>query len=334
MASDKPTPADPEPPETTSDNTTPVTGVRRRGPRPVALPAALETIHGGYTAALAKATMLDEDTRRAYASRVRGYLAWLEAADVDGNPLSDRHARDGAVRDYRAYLQTVAKRTPATINTVLAAIADFYAHRGLGAPEVRRLDLPHRAPRALTPRQATRWQRAVEHWLNPRDRVLALLPFYAGLRIGEAVALDLDDIRRSARKGIIIVRSGKNDRYREVPIHAELREHLDLWINDERPDWKGANTNPALLLNTRGGRLSTRGARDIITAIADDANLNQELSSHVLRHTFGTTMIREKHDIVVVAELMGHQRLETTRSYTLPTAEDRERAVNSIPRDR
>jgi site-specific recombinase XerD len=113
-----------------------------------------------------------------------------------------------------------------------------------------------------------------------------------------------------------------------------LREHLDLWIDDERPGWNGADTNPALLLNTRRGRLTTRGAHDIITAIADDTNLNQEFSSHVLRHTFGTTMIREKHDIVVVAELMGHQRLETTRSYTLPTAEDRERAINSIPSDR
>jgi hypothetical protein len=47
--------------------------------------------------------------------------------------------------------------------------------------------------------------------------------------------------------------------------------------------------------------------------------------------TFGTTMVREKHDIVVVAELMGHQRLETTRSYTLPTTEDRERAITASP---
>jgi hypothetical protein len=42
-------------------------------------------------------------------------------------------------------------------------------------------------------------------------------------------------------------------------------------------------------------------------------------------------MVREKHDIVVVAELMGHQRLETTRSYTLPTTEDRERAITASP---
>ena len=139
---------------------------------------------------------------------------------------------------------------------------------------------------ALKPRDATRWQRSVERWLNPRDRVLALIPFYAGLRIGEAVALDLDDIRRSARKRTLIVRSGKGHRYREVPIHADLREHLDLWIDDANARTGRTPTpTPALLLNIRGGRLSSRGARDIITAIGEHANLGPEFSSHVLRHT-------------------------------------------------
>ena len=122
---------------------------------------------------LARGTMLDEDTRRAYASRVRGYLAWLDAADVDGDPLTEPKARDGAVRDYRVHLQTVANRKPATINTVLAAIADFYVRRSLGAPDVKRLNLPQQAPRALDPRDITRWLRTVERWTNPRDPVLA-----------------------------------------------------------------------------------------------------------------------------------------------------------------
>jgi integrase len=79
----------------------------------------------------------------------------------------------------------------------------------------------------------------VERWTNPRDRVLALIPFYAGLRLGEVLVLDLDDIRLSARKGVIIVRAGKGGKYREVPVHAQLRPDLALWISDERPTWKG-----------------------------------------------------------------------------------------------
>ncbi len=117
------------------------------------LATRLEAIHADYAAALQRAPV-DEDTRRAYTSRVRQYLAWLEGADVDGDPLADRASRDWAVRDYRAHLQSVAKRKPSTVNTSLAAIADFYTRRGLGLPDVRRLELPQAAPRALAPREA------------------------------------------------------------------------------------------------------------------------------------------------------------------------------------
>jgi len=332
VTSDNAALASPNRPESTSDNTSPPEILRRAGARPVPLPTHLEVVHAEYAAALQRAPV-DDDTRRAYSSRVRQYLAWLEGTDVDGDPLVDANGRDWAVRDYRAHLQSVAKRKPSTINTTLAAIADFYTRRGLGAPDVRRLELPQPAPRALAPREATRWLRAVQGCLHPRDRLLGLIPFYAGLRIGETVALDVDDVRLSARKGVLIVRSGKGDRYRELPVHPELRANLAIWL-DERPNWPGANANPALLLNHRGGRLTTRGARDVLVALAVEARLEEEFTSHVLRHTFGTTLVRSGHDLVLVAELMGHQRLETTRGYTRPSRADRERAISSLPTDR
>lgn len=121
---------------------------------------------------------------------------------------------------------------------------------------------------------------------------------------------------------VITVRAGRNRTYREVPVHAGLHEHLKLWINDERSAWPGADS-PALLLNQRGGRLSDRGAHDILLAIAEEAAITADLTGgHVLRHTFGTRLVREGHDLVLVAELMGHARLETTQAYSLPTAAD------------
>ena len=215
----------------------------------------------------------------------------------------------------------------------MAALADFYIRRGLGQPDVRRLELPQAAPRALTPREATGWLRAAQGCLRPRDRLLGLIPFYAGLRIGEAVALDVDDVRLSTRKGVLIVRSGKGDRYRELPIHRELRANLTIWL-EERPNWPGATANPALFLNRRGGRLTTRGARDVLVALAVEARLEEEFTSHVLRHTFGTTLVRSGHDLVLVAELMGHRRLETKCGYTRPSRTDREHAISSLPTDR
>src|SRR5438876_1105800 len=91
-------------PESTSDNKGTASASIRRGRTPTTLPQALEEIHAGYVAQL-RNSPVDDDTRRAYASRVRQYLAWLDAAEVDGDPLGDPSARDGAVRDYRVHLQ-------------------------------------------------------------------------------------------------------------------------------------------------------------------------------------------------------------------------------------
>jgi integrase/recombinase XerC len=279
------------------------------------------------------AAPLDDNTRRTYGSRIRQYLAWVADADLDGDPLTQPAARDGAVRDYRAHLQTVLRRKPTTVNLALAALVDFYTRLGLGPPEARRLDLPKQAPRALSDKDSTRWLRTVERWLNPRDRVIALLPFYAGLRLSELIALDLPDIKLSARKGLVIVRSGKGRKYREIPAHPVLRENLAIWINEERPNWPGADT-PALLLSQRSRRLTARAADDILGAIAEEANLSiDNFTPHVLRHTFGTRLVREGHDLVLVAELMGHARLEQVRRYSLPTQADRQRAIDSLLTD-
>jgi integrase/recombinase XerC len=105
--------------------------VGRRGRAPIELPEAFAEVLAGYVAALQSAP-LSEQTRRTYASKVRQYLVWLGGAEVDGDPLGAADGRDWAVRDYRSYLQTVAKRSPATINSALAAVDDFYVRRGVG----------------------------------------------------------------------------------------------------------------------------------------------------------------------------------------------------------
>jgi site-specific recombinase XerD len=116
-----------------------------------------------------------------------------------------------------------------------------------------------------------------------------------------------------------------------------LRAALQAWFQ-ERPRWPGASTSAALLLNQRGGRLSDRSVRTIIGRFGELAGLDDDppdpFGPHVLRHTFGTQLVRAGVDLVTVAELMGHSRLETTRLYTLPTRADRERALEALLTDR
>jgi site-specific recombinase XerD len=319
----------------TSENTTP-SPARRRGAAGTPLAPPLAGLLDEYREALDGAP-LSPESRRTYLSKVRRFLAWLGAAAVDGDPLADAAARDWAVRDYRSHLHAVAKAAPATVNGALAAIDDFYARRGLGRAHAERADLPGQAPRALDKRAALRWLRAVEAHLSPRDRALVGVLFYAGARISEAVGLDVDDARLSARKGVLRI-LGKGEKVREVPIHPQLRRDLTLWL-EERLNWPGADATPALFLNHRGGRLSARGASDVVAALADAAGQEDETTAHVLRHTFGTHLVRPPDgrpgaDLVLVAELMGHARLETTRAYTRPTAEDRAKALDLLPVDR
>jgi len=91
-----------------------------------------------------------------------------------------------------------------------------------------------------------------------------------------------------------------------------------------------------VFLNRRGDRLSTRGAYNALTTIADAAGIDvgrdAQFTPHVLWHTAGTTMTRAGTDIILVAEILGHS-VETARRYALPTHEDRHAAIGRLTTD-
>jgi len=207
-------------------------------------------------------------------------------------------------------------------NNTLAAVDDFYTRRGLDPARTRREQLPRRAPKAVAHRAVLRYLRAVEHCGSTRDTVVALLPFYAGLRVGEVVGLDLDDVSLSSRKGSLRIRGKGRDggKLRELPLNRpELRTALAAWL-EQRPTWRGAADTGALLLNRRGGRLSDRSARTIITELAEHVLGGDPrgggFGPHVLRHTFATQLLRGGADPVLVADLLGHASLDTVKIYT------------------
>ena len=268
-------------------------------------------------------------SREAYAHQVRGFLAWLgNRSPVDGDPLVDEAARDWAVRDYKRHLKTVERFKPASVNLALAALDSFYTQLGLGRPVVRREELPARAPRALSEEQQRRLLRIVER-ASARYQAIVVMLLYTGLRLAELVALDVEDARTSARKGVVIVRSGKGDAYREGPLNALVRQVLDEWLTERRE--LAADGERALFLGRGGRRLAKRSVDDVVRGLGKDAGV--KLSAHVLRHTFITAMVRQGSDLVLVAELAGHRRLETTRRYSLPSDADRLLAVERLQID-
>jgi integrase/recombinase XerC len=290
------------------------------GPRAEALSAYLAWLEGRPLAAR---------SRQAYTHQVRRYLTWLgDRSPVDGDPLADEASRDWAVRDYKRHLKAVERWKPASVNLALAALDSFYTQLGLGRPVVRREELPASAPRALSEEQQRRLLRMAER-VSARDRAIAVMLLYTGLRLAELVALDLDDVRVSARKGLVIVRSGKGDAYRELPLNALVRQLVDEWLGERTR--LAVEGERALFVGRSGRRLSKRSVDDVVRRLGQDAGVT--LSAHVLRHTFLTRMVRQGSDLVLVAELAGHRRLETTRRYSLPSDADRLLAVERLQID-
>ncbi len=126
------------------------------------------------------------------------------------------------------------------------------------------------------------------------------------------------------------MRMGKGNTYREVPLNAEVRTALDTWL-EQRKKLAVQQNESALFLTKQGTRLATRTIDEVLRRLAQDANLS--LSAHTLRHSCLTNLVRNGNDLVLVAELAGHKRLETTRRYSLPTAADREAAMERLKVD-
>jgi len=147
-----------------------------------------------------------------------------------------------------------------------------------------------------------------------RDRLLLELLYGCGIRNSELVGINLDDIRLS-NEAILIRGKGKKERY--VPFGGSARAafaHYLPWRHQLLATLK--KSTPALLLNQRGGRLTTRSVGRIVKRIAVAMGLSPDVHPHTLRHAFGTHMLEEGADLRAIQELLGHERLATTQRYT------------------
>ncbi len=152
-----------------------------------------------------------------------------------------------------------------------------------------------------------------------RDRLLFELLYGCGIRNSELVGINLEDISLS-NEAILIRGKGKKERYvpfggsalAALAVYLPWRQQLLATLKKPIPG-KGM---PALLVNQRGGRLTTRSVGRIVKRIAVAKGLSPEVHPHTLRHAFGTHMLEEGADLRAIQELLGHERLATTQRYT------------------
>ena len=147
-----------------------------------------------------------------------------------------------------------------------------------------------------------------------RDRLMLELLYGCGIRNSELIGISLDDIRLSA-EAILIRGKGKKERY--VPFGDSVKTALVIYLPARQQLLAGCKKNAtALLINQRGGRLTTRSVGRIIKKIAVAKGLSPDVHPHTLRHAFGTHMLEEAADLRAIQEMLGHERLSTTQRYT------------------
>jgi integrase/recombinase XerC len=147
-----------------------------------------------------------------------------------------------------------------------------------------------------------------------RDRMMFELLYGCGIRNSELIGINLDDIRLSS-EAILIRGKGKKERY--VPFGDSVKAALAAYLPQRQQTLaERKKITTALLINQRGGRLTTRSVGRIIKKVAVAKGLSPDVHPHTLRHAFGTHMLEEGADLRSIQEMLGHERLSTTQRYT------------------
>jgi len=303
----------------------------------------LEEAIEGYLGYLRVERGVADATIRAYRADLadfamsRGAAAgWARGPEVAHRYLAAR-ARRGMGRDPGLAPTSLRRRT--------AAIRGFYRFAygdGLIAVDVAaHLDLPRQPrllPETLTVTEVERLLEAAGGTPEPRrgrkgptdadgialrNRTLLELLYAAGLRVSEAISLDVEHLVRNESYVHVI---GKGDKERVVPVGDVALEWLERYLAWPRAAWMAAAGTPdgagsPLFVTTRGRRLGRQAAWSAVKGAADAADLGNRVSPHTLRHSFATHLLEGGADLRVVQELLGHASIATTQLYTHVTGE-------------
>lgn len=270
-------------------------------------------------------------TLRNYGADLREFLEYFSPPGTEPPPPGEIDLL--SLREWLAHLHA-REHKPATIRRKLASLRALFRflsrERRIERDPARLLRLP-KMPKTLPDVPNTEVTNAlvdgvsrddIESPFPTRDRLLFELLYGCGLRISEAVGLNLEDFDRGERW--LRVR-GKGRKERQVPYGSKAAAVLDAWLTLR----ESAREPRALFLNRFGKRLTDRGARNIVKFYATYVAHDSSIHPHTLRHAFATDLLSHGADLRAIQELLGHARLSTTQKYTQVSLTDLMRVYDS-----
>jgi site-specific recombinase XerC len=236
----------------------------------------------------------------------------------------------------RAYVATLVRggRSPRTVARRLAALRRYFRYHVERGSLRSDPTLGLRPPRASRPLPRFVDERSALRLLDlpdpnsatgRRDRAILELLYGTGMRLGELVELDRDDLQAESEYLRVV---GKGDKERLLPCTGMVRRALTSYLEGAtvpHPDDEG---RIPLFGGRSGGRLSRRSVQRLVAAAIRRTAAASKASPHVLRHSFATHMLNAGADLRAVQELLGHSRLSTTQVYTHVSVERARRAYD------
>jgi len=232
---------------------------------------------------------------------LRTLRSWLAHQQVTGRSRTTLARRATAVRVFTAWLT----RTGRIPNDVGASLRSPKARQTL-PPVLRRdeaAELIAAAARLADDGSPT----------GLRDTAMLELLYATGVRVGELVALDIDDVDRGRNVVRVL---GKGRKERTVPFGLPAARAVDAWLVGGRPRLVAPGAGAALFLGARGGRIDQRAVRTVVHRRVADVPGAPDIGPHGLRHTAATHLLEGGADLRSVQELLGHASLATTQLYT------------------
>ena len=264
---------------------------------------------------------MSRHTLRAYMSDISQFIEFLAAHKGQAPALHD--VADTTIADFRAWLsrKAIEGNSASTRARALSGVKNFlhWADRqgilhNAAVKDIRTPKQPHKLPRPLYEKQAqevlhTDNPAQKQDWISRRDRALFTLLYGCGLRIDEALSLDIKDLPREGFLRVI----GKGRKERQVPV----LNIVETAINEYRTACPHTETaDRPLFLGARGKRLNQGVAQKAMRDLRTLLNLPETATPHALRHSFATHLLQNGANLREIQELLGHASLTSTQRYT------------------
>jgi site-specific recombinase XerD len=221
----------------------------------------------------------------------------------------DKSSKSVTTNDIKKYLSYLKLKgiTNNSLSQIIASLK-FYYQNVLGRKIFYGIRYPSRERKLPTVLTKEEISRMIEATKNLKHRLMIKLTYGSGLRVSEVVKLKICDL--DLDQGIIHVKCGKRRKDRNTIIPKNLIEELKLYLKS-----KGDNNTYLFPGIKENQHLSVRSVQKIVKNAAESAGIKKRVYVHALRHSFATHLLENGTDIKNIAELLGHNRLDTTLIY-------------------